>query len=106
MPHPGGDDGRLPLSSRRRLRRALARNAATSVGAGAGIAGGCAVIFGAGRLIERRLARSRGVPVGEFRYRPGRIARPLLVVAGALLVLFFALAIAVEIADAVQLDTK
>jgi len=84
----------------------LARNAATSVGAGAGIAGGCAVIFGAGRLIERRLARSRGVPVGEFRYRPGRIARPLLVVAGALLVLFFALAIAVEIADVVQLDTK
>ncbi|MEJ7793178.1 MAG: hypothetical protein WKF65_14500 [Gaiellaceae bacterium] len=49
------------------------------------------------------IARS---PRRRARYRPGRIARPLLVVTGALLVLFFALAIAVEIADVVQLDTK
>jgi len=36
----------------------------------------------------------------------GRIARPLLVVAGALLLLFFALAIVVEIVDVVELNTE
>ena len=84
----------------------LARNVAESVGAGAAVGGVNAAILGAGRLIKRRLARRRGIPVDGFRYRPGRIAWPLIVVAGAFLVLFFAIAIVVEIVDVVELNTE
>lgn len=54
----------------------LARNVAESAGLGAAVAGVNAAIFGAGRLIKRRLARRRGVPVDEVPLppRPGRTA--------------------------------